>query len=110
MLAEAVVLALGFALGISLVSYRSMAQSNGWIIGTWMRDEASVPAILGFVLCVLTVGRGLFDVQPWWLVFVAVPIGFGLGFVLTVLLKNWAPVIFVPLSVIALLGQLWLLL
>ena len=109
MLAEAVVLALGFAFGISLVSYRSLAQSNGWIIGTWLRNEASVPAMLGFALCVLTVGRGLFDVQPWWLVFVAVPVGFGVGFVLTILLKNWAPVIFTPLAVVALLGQLWLL-
>lgn len=109
MLADAAVLALGFAFGISLVSYRSMAQSNGWIIGTWLRDEASVPAILGFVLCVLTVGRGLFDVQPWWLVFVAVPAGFGLGFVLTVLLKNWAPVVFAPLAVVSLVVQIWLL-
>lgn len=109
MFLEIAVLALGFAFGISLVSYKSMAQSNGWIIGTWIQKDASVPAMLGFVLCVLTVGRGLFAVLPWWVVFVAVPMGFGLGFVATLLLRNWAPVIFSPLAVLSLLIQVYLL-
>jgi hypothetical protein len=106
---EIAILGLSFALGISLVSYRSMAQSNGWIIGTWMQNESSIPAMLGFVVCVLTVGRGLFLVQPWWIVFVAVPAGFLAGFVATIFLKNWAPVICFPLAVVSLLAQVYML-
>jgi len=108
-LTEFAVLSLGFACGISLVSYRSMAQANGWIIGSWLRAEASVPAMLGFVVCVLTVGRGLFSVEPVWLAFAAIPAGFVIGFGLTLLLRNWAPVIFAPLAVVLLLVQVWML-
>lgn len=107
MITEIALQALSFGLGISLVSYRSMAGRNGWIIGAWLQKEASVPAILGFVLCVLTVGRGLFHAQPVWLIFAAVPAGYLLGMASTVLLKNWTPVIFVPLSILSLLVQIW---
>ena len=109
MLVDALVLTAGFALGFSLVSYRSMAERNGWIIGTWLQKEASVPAMLGFVLCVLTLGRGLFDVQPWWIALAALGVGYLLGMVLTTFLKNWAPVIFTPLAVLVMIGQIWLI-
>lgn len=108
MLLEGLVLTLGFAFGLSLVSYRSMAERNGWIIGTWLQKEASVPAMLGFVLCVVTMVRGLFYVQPWWLVLVALAAGWLIGKVATLLLRNWAPVLFVPFAFVSLMVQIYL--
>lgn len=109
MLLDFVVLTLGVTAGNALVSYRSMAERNGWIIGAWLRKEASVPAMLGFVLCVVTVARGLFYVEPWWLVFGAVAAGYLAGLLATVFLKNWAPVVFAPLAAVVLLVQVFML-
>lgn len=89
-----------FAFGDAIRAYPSFASRNGWPIGARFRNGNSLQ-FFGIVFGMAPACVWAFATASWWIAWLVAPIGYLLGIILTVNLKEWIQVAG-PIGIVAL--------
>ena len=82
-----IIFSVSMALAVVCISYSSMARQNGWPVGEILSKDTSVSKIAAFVTALWVVVKA-FMVFQWWSPLVILVIGWLVGFILTMALKQ----------------------